>query len=485
MSFEKTTHDMVHIREQYLAGIAYKEEIGLSKTVETNENFYIGKQWEGVTSNGLPTPVFNFLKRVTNYLIAAASNDRLKLIASSEGDITCDAVNYAFEDVLETNDFGSRIRRFMRNAAVDGDGCILVYWDDSEHTNEYGIRLELLENTAVVFGEPTEHRVQLQPYIIVASGERRESVLARAETFGSPDYERLEGLTEARLDVLLRLRKEQGRVLAAEVSADGLVIRPEWDTGLTHYPLVWFSWDEVRNSYHGQALVSGLIPNQIFVNKLFAMAMISLMTTAYPKIIYDKTRIDKWDNRVGSAIGVNGGDVNGAVRIVDPAAVSPQIGQFIDTAINYTQNFMGVTDAALGNVRPDNTSAIIALQRANHVPIEMIKLELYRAIEDLGRILLDHFMAYYGTRDVRFRDGHIAPFDYGKLRQSDVKLKLDVGVSNYWSEIATVQTMDNLLKTGQITLAEYLERIPDGYLIGREALLARARGVSETTQNMV
>ena len=38
--------------------------IDLYENVQTNENFFIGKQWEGVRSNGLPTPVFNFLKRV-------------------------------------------------------------------------------------------------------------------------------------------------------------------------------------------------------------------------------------------------------------------------------------------------------------------------------------------------------------------------------------------------------------------------------------
>ena len=46
-------------------GLSFKDSINLGDTVEVNENFFIGKQWEGVESNGLPTPVFNFLKRVT------------------------------------------------------------------------------------------------------------------------------------------------------------------------------------------------------------------------------------------------------------------------------------------------------------------------------------------------------------------------------------------------------------------------------------
>ena len=99
------------------------------------------------------------------------------------------------------------------------------------------------------------------------------------------------------------------QVYSVETTKDA-VVRPEWDTKLERYPLVWMNWDYVQNCYHGQAAVTGLIPNQIFVNKLFALTMISLMTTAYPKVLYDKVRIAKWDARVGAAIGVEAGDGN-------------------------------------------------------------------------------------------------------------------------------------------------------------------------------
>ena len=52
-------------------------------------------------------------------------------------------------------------------------------------------------------------------------------------------------------------------------------------------------------------------------------------------------------------------------------------------------------------------------------------------------------------------------------------IKLDVGASAYWSEIASMQTLDNLLKLGQIDLVDYLERIPDGYVAKRQELLSK------------
>ena len=96
-------------------------------------------------------------------------------------------------------------------------------------------------------------------------------------------------------------------------------------------------------------MITGLLPNQIFVNKLFAMAMISLMTLAFPKVLFDQTKIRKWSAKVGAAIGVNG-SVEGVAKIIDPAAISPQISQFIEVAISYTQKFLGASDVALGKV---------------------------------------------------------------------------------------------------------------------------------------
>lgn len=228
-------------------------------------------------------------------------------------------------------------------------------------------------------------------------------------------------------------------------------------------------------------MITGLIPNQIFVNKLFAMCMISLMTLAYPKVIYDQTRIPRWTSRVGAAIGVNG-SVEGVARIMDPASISPQISQFIDLAISYTQKFLGASDAALGDTRPDNTSAIIALQRAAATPMELTKQSLLQAIEDLGRVFMDFMAAYYGERYVEVpipaEDGGIngsrrvtVPFDFSALQGIPCSVELDVGASSYWSEIATMQTLDNLLTAGKISTVEYLKRLPAGQITDRETLI--------------
>ena len=47
----------------YERGLDFNSSINLEDTVRVNENFFIGKQLECVISNGLPTPVVNFLPR--------------------------------------------------------------------------------------------------------------------------------------------------------------------------------------------------------------------------------------------------------------------------------------------------------------------------------------------------------------------------------------------------------------------------------------
>ncbi|UOO38253.1 hypothetical protein IZU99_03075 [Oscillospiraceae bacterium CM] len=486
-------------------GLAFNVQTGFSDTVQTNENFFIGKQWEGVLSNGLPTPVFNFLKRVVLFTVAGITSSCVKMQASAMpddggsldmGEVT-DTVNHEFERLFEENKLLMLMRELLRNTAVDGDGCTYTYWDPDAPSGQFcsgAVVTEVIENSRVFFGNTSDRRVERQPYILIMSREMTDDVRARAKKNGCADLEMVKSDTDERkpdqnnaqdelTTVLLKLWRDSdtGTIWCYECTKNA-EIRKAWDTGLTRYPITWLNWDYVQDSYHGQAMVTGLIPNQIFINKLYAMSMISLMTTAYPKIVYDKTRVSKWDNRVGAAIPVQGGDVNSVARIIDPAQISPQIAQFIQMAKEDTLSALGATSVALGDARPDNTSAIIALQKAAAVPNELTRQNLYQNLEDLGRIYIDFMGEYYGTRRLDTAGtvkqstrpvGNLQSpfFNFDVLKTINLSLKLDVGASSYWSEIAAMQTLDNLLMRGKIDLIDYLERVPDGYIIKKQELL--------------
>lgn len=514
---KKITPEQVQAEYQKMLG--YNTAVNLDETVRANENFFIGKQWEGVDAKGLPTPVYNFLKQVVLFSVANITTDNIKMQATplacertpEDVERVAEVVNKEFDRLFEFNRVPNLVREYMRNAAVDGDSCLFTFWDDTVDAGfglRGGIRTEIVDNMRVGFGNTACRDPQKQPYILIERREMTKELRRAAQEAGNPRWNDIQPDTEnhntdsyknssERSTVLLRMWKERktGTVWACEVSGR-VMLREPWDMGLRLYPVTWINWDYIPDSYHGQALVTGLIPNQIFVNKLFAMSMISLMTSAFPRTVYDKTRIPKWNNAVGAAIGVNGGDVSGVAKIIDPAQISPQIAQFIQTSVDYTRQFLGATSAALGETRPDNTSAIIALQRAASIPSEITKQNLYKSIEDLGRIYLDFMAAYYGKRKVQVsmpdvgsdilafagkdpEELETALFDYGILNDMPMALKLDVGASSYWSEMASVQTLDNLLMQDKIAIEEYLERIPDGYIPKRQELIASRKQATQ------
>ena len=400
------------------------------------------------------------------------------------------------------------MREFLRNAAVDGDGCMYFYFDPTIENGQNvkgEIVAEVIENTRVHFGNPNCRSVQEQPWIILSRRQMVDDVRYDAERYqesGNCDIENVDEIqpdsevfqnkydsyTDDKVTVLTYFyrNREDGHIWCAESIEKGFLRKP-YDTGYTMYPLVWLCWDYIHDCYHGQAMITGLIPNQKFINKMFAMVGISLLTTAFPKVVYDKNRIRSWNGNVGTAVGVNG-NVDNVAKTIDGAAVNPQIAQFMELCINKTRSFLGASDVAMGDSRPDNTSAIIALQRAANTPMEMTKQNMYQCVEDMGRIWIDMMSVRYGTRTVEVdmpmdRPGqqplgmNLEPqtfhgdFDFALLKQFPVAIKQDVGASSYWSEIANMQTLDNLLMNNKITLKQYLERIPSGYISKKQELV--------------
>ena len=523
--FGKAKPDCKSAWRLYQSGRDFNDSINLEDTVQKNENFFIGKQWEGIKANGLPTPQFNFFKRVVGFIVASITSDNLKVNATpleatantGELELITRVVNDEFESIMERESIPSLTREFTRNAAVDGDGCMYTYWDDKAETGQKAkgcVRTEIVENDRVYFGNPNDRRVQTQPWIMIAKRVIVRDAKRKAKKNGIDGWESIKceeddnqstdsaKRTDDKVTELLLFWKDDdtGKVWAYETTQNCATHEP-WDTGLSLYPICWFNWDYVRDCYHGQAMITGLIPNQEFVNRAWAMSMLSIMRTAFPKVVYDSTRIKNYDNRVGAAIGIPGGDVSNVVKVIDPPAISPQVGQLIQLAVDQTEQMLGATSAALGDTRPDNTSAIIALQRAAATPTELTKQNLYKCIEDLFRIYLDFMAEYYGKRDVDMPTppevqqaaafaGAEAPeeipqqFDFGSLKKHPMLLKLDIGASSYYSEVASLNTLDNLLQQNRISAVQYLDRVPDGYIPGRRALIEEMRRLEAQQQMM-
>ena len=480
--------------EEYLRADGYNRAIGLYDNVRKNEDFYIGDQWKGVHAPDLEKPVLNFLKRVVAYFIATIVSDDVAVSLTparrtDDNAFTSDVLTGEIDHVIETTKAKTFARDMLRNCAVDGDGCFNFHFLPKGGADGE-IKLENLDNTKVLFGNPYDKEVQDQPYLLLVCRRSAEEVRAEAKANRSPDWASIGPDTrsqymnedyDAENDLcteLVRLWKEDGTVRFCRTTRDCFV-HPPAETGLSLYPVAWMNWEPVKNSYHGRASLTGLIPNQIFVNKLWAMAMEHQKRLAFPKLFYDMTKIHEWTNKVGQAIGV-AGDPNTAIASSFRAAdMSNQVLKLVERTIAYSRDFLGASDAALGNVRPENTSAIIAVQEAAAAPLELQRLSYYQFWEDSMRILLDLMRCRYGEREIVFDpgDGPASVFlDFGLVDYDGLGLKVDVGKANYWSELLQVQTADNLFRSGVLTDAvSYLESVPDKYIHNKNKLIAGLR----------
>lgn len=294
------------------------------------------------------------------------------------------------------------------------------------------------------------------------------------------------------------------------------IIYEDVDTGLSLYPIAWGNWERQKNQYHGRALVTGLLPNQISINKLFASAIRHVDLMAFPKTVYNADLISSWNNEIGQAIGVHGIQPGQSIQQVaynlQPSDMSNQVFALIDKAMAYTKECLGTTDAQMGNVKPENTSALMVLNTNAEVPLENIRAGEYEWLEDCCKIMLDMQGTLYGKRPVImskvFKDLVIGDdgvpvidpmtgrmktqevtykvveeFDFSQLKNVALSMKIDAGATTYFSEIAMTQTLDNLRRDGTLDVIQYLERLPDKLIPQKKELIDELRGrIAQGTQ---
>jgi len=500
--------DAAAIQEEYEKGVEYNAELDLYGTVKLNENFYIGKQWEGVSAPDLDKPVLNLLHRVVSYFIAMIVSDDIASQLETDENGTGEAIEIIsreIDKIIEDEKIKSKNRVCVRNAAVDGGCCLYLWFDPDAETGQAAkgtVRALVVDNTNVLFGNPQDGSVQDQPYIILPMRELVEDLRREARNNGvslgeadgiqsdeDPNTYMREYSQDNLATALIKLWKDPdtGTVWATKVCGN-VVIREPWDTEYRLYPVAFMPWEAVKNSYHGASAITGLVPNQIFINKLYAMAMHYIKSMAFPKVAYDKSFLPNGiSNKVGEAIAVQGDPSKAIFRPMVNADMSNQVFIILDRIIDHTKEFMGATDVALGNVRPENTSAIIAVTKASTIPLDMQRLNFYQFVEDYIRIMLEIMGTDYGRRIVHTMDdrGRDAAkrFDFGVIKQLKFKLNIDVGMSSYWDEITQVQTMDNLFKTGIITdPIDYLEGIPDHFIKNKNRLIAKLEELKAAAQ---
>ena len=559
------------IYAEYVDGTSFNAGMELYSNVKKNQRFFMGDQWYGVNAPDMTKPVFNIIKRVVSYFIAMLVSDDVGVHITpfddtEENKALADVLAFSVEKVIERTKTTTKARKNIQNACVDGDTAVYISFDPDIETNQSyqgDIETEVVDNTHIIFGNPYTSEVQKQPYILVVQRLYTKQVKDMAKEAGvsendismiTPDddeYTNEQSSADAQLTtVITKFWKEKTTVndkdqfgiskphtkttVKCIKVTNKVVLKEETDLEYKLYPIAWFSWEKTSNNYHGRSPITGLIPNQVFINKIYAMCMVYMTNMGFPRVFYDENKIAKLTNDVTKATAITNMDMAGKViDAVKAPDFSNQIIQLIDSTIAYTKETMGASDAALGEIaNPNNTSAIVSVQQASSVPLEIQKLDFYQFYEDIVRIIVDIMGCDYGTRMVKITESqakalnlvdHIeyhdmfgnqvqpvldpmtgqlppdievvpiyktyAEIDFSVLRNANFDLDVEIGQSSYWSEQTQVQTMDNLFDKGIVTNPiTYLEGIPDKYIPNKRKLmdeLKQQRAETERQQKIV
>ena len=503
------------------------------KAVETNIDFFNGNQWKNVRSNGAPTPVFNIIKRAINYFVSTLMSNKVTIqylpMQNREDDIEgllkeSDMATAEIRNLFDKFKMDNRIRDALFDAAVSGDVAGHLYFNPNKkpYGGMYGevageIEFELIDGTSVYVSNPNNSRIttDTQDWVIISGRDTVENLKREAahymeqedveqitEDSNTDDRSGAMGKVELEIEgdktgkalyiLVYKYNRETGTITVTK-AVESAYIYKDIDTGLHYYPISWMNWEKQKNCYHGQAVCTSIIPNQIFVNRMFAMVMYHLMQSAFPKCIYDADKIPSWSNEIGSAIAVKnvipGESLRSVATYLEPGNMSNQIVQVLQMAIDYTKEFIGINDAMTGSINPERASgkAIVSVVSQSIQPLENVKANLYEWIEDIGKIALDMMATYYGKRPIvvdTVNGKEPILFDFSELKTLYLETKTEIGATSYWSELACVETLDNLFQQGAIDVIEYLETIPDGYIPAKEELIQKIKGRVAEAQMM-
>ena len=498
--------------QKYEKGVAYNGQFRPNKNyyeaVKVWNSFYNGDQWIGLEGDEkLPHPTFNIIKRIIEFLVASLTSSNVAVnIEPLENIATEDAEEFKISDFLnaevknifEKTNFEYKIKEVLTDGAIAGDLCFHTVFNPNKKAYrgkdiQGEIEIEIIDSTNILFGNPNIKDVEKQPYIIVvgrdlvknlqAETKSNEKIRQDNETqYQSSDYAdtEIEGDDEGKALYIYYYYKKKDKVYCTKTTKD-VIIYSDVDMNATRYPIAFSNFYRQKGTYHGRGVVESVCPNQISINKLFAMAIYHQMMTAFPPLMIDKDMVDSINNEVGSVIELHGlknsdrrfSDVAG---YLNPANMSEWIIKIIDLCFQYTKECLGVSDASLGQINPTNTSAIIAVQKSTAVPLANIKDNLYNLVEQEVLILIDMMANKYGLRPVVMDDGEgnrqLVNFDFSALKNMDLKTSIDVGETSYWSEISTLQTLDSLLQAERIDFLQYLERVPNEFIPKKAELIS-------------
>ena len=483
--------DIKEIRETpiwglYEIGRNYHRRTGIYVDTDRNYRFYNGNQWEGAKLGDVEPVQKNFIKPIVKYKCAVIHDNLYGIVYSSmnfenrefrkSAEKYCELLNAYVARLWEQDKMDFKLRRITKDAAINDEGIIYVYFDAEKNAPVH----EIIKKNDIYYGNENDDDIQAQPYILIRK---------RMPVINAIELALREGMSESKVDYIIsdndtfeesgeaakievddmvtivyKMYKENGTVKYS-VATRWVTIADKIDTGLSLYPVAHLNWEEKEGSARGEGEVRYLIPNQIEVNRTEVRRVLTVKYQAYPQKVVDVSKIVNPQalNTVGGTIRTNGqpvDDVHKIVGTIPPAQMSPDVVKLQEDLINVTRDLAGAGDTATGEVNPESASgrAILAVQQASRAPVTEQKESTKNFIEDIAKIELEYLIVHAVdgiNMEEKVTDPMTGEETYqvvnvpqSALEQLQATVKIDITPKSVYDRFAQEQTIENLLLQG-------------------------------------
>lgn len=503
------------IQKEYEDRRNYVQSLNLYDETKKNNEYYRGKQYNGKRlPREYPKSVMNLVRRITDFKVSSIMAEDVKFNYDAEGviedstnrqmyDQATEIFNALAEKTADELDSKDVHEKVLKKSCLGGSAVAHYYWDNSivkgnEVKSIGDIAVDIVPIVNVYPANPNIQTIQNQRDIIISVRMLVKDIIQEAEENNVPkdDLSKIVKDSdtqytdsniaaseysngEEKATVLVKYYKKDNRVMLVK-ECNGVVIKPETNTGLKLYPIAKMDWLDIDSTFYGGSEITEIIPSQDIINTMIASTAVSVQKTAFPKAFYDNTRIAGFSSAIGVSVGIKG-DVSGAVTYPEVGTVSSDVWNIIEAVSNMTKDMLGANEAAMGEARAENTSALLTQIKQASVPIESIKRRYFKYLKHTGEIWADFWASKYNTGRLikipaknEFEQDNEVTFTGTNFSNITFNVKVDIGGASAWSEPLELQMLQELRAAGAITDIEFFERIPN-YMISKKQQLIDSR----------
>lgn len=171
-------------------------------------------------------------------------------------------------------------------------------------------------------------------------------------------------------------------------------------TKFYRYPVHFLTFNESDESIYGKSELNDVIPTQKYINQLWSMQLLNVMTMSWDKyvVLPNALRNQVIDDRSGQVLVDYSGTGNGIKRLGGMSALSNGVSQLTGEAFNFHRSIHQITDLYTGQTDQKDIAASALSQLNNQAdkPIDILRQRLWDFEEEIGRTL-DLFVKLYYT----------------------------------------------------------------------------------------